>query len=262
MNLETFAAQVLKTNIPKQPNPKAALSILPPQQKGRSYKDLVKTTIKFEPELIQYSIGEHQNEWVLKYTNQLRFGDDRNSYSKKQIKDFAINYLKMNSSAGDEKYVSIAKADINQIWFQFDIVKWFNDNFKNQNPKLKPPMTLEFRYRNDIPSIIFIRSILNELEDFIEKRFEEWMKPNTRKLHHRAFEFLRKITPKFFEYKINIQRQRIRAGLKYTVVIGALALYSAYRHDKEFSKKELSQIKSKVGRLGDVEKLDKYLKKL
>ena len=49
MNLTTFAAQVLKTNIPKQPNPKDAVSILPPQQKNRSYKDLEKTTVKFEP---------------------------------------------------------------------------------------------------------------------------------------------------------------------------------------------------------------------
>lgn len=261
MNLETFAAQVIKINIPKQPNPKDALRILPPQQKNRSYKDLEKTTVKFDPEMLKYHIGEYQGEWVLRYNTQLHMGIDRKEITKKQIDNFVQDFLKTRSNLGDEKYLKVIRANINQIWYQFDIIKWFNDNFKSAKPKFKPPMSLVFKVKTDLPSFVFINAVKNELDDFIEARFESWMKLNSRKLFHKSFDFLRKITPKFFDYKFDSQAATMRAGLKYTVVIGALALYSMYKHDKEFSKKEVSQIKSRVGRLGDIGKLDRYIKK-
>lgn len=262
MKLETFAAQVLKTNIPNQQNTKNALSILPPQQRTRSYKDVEKIKPAFEPEMVQYSIGQHQGEWLLRYQLRYPFGFDRKQFSKKDVEDFAEDYLLRHSYQGDDKYIQIVKADFNQVWYQFDVVKWMNDNFKSVKPKFKPPMTLVFRYRNSIPSMIFIRSVSTDLKSFIEQRFEEWMKPYSRKLHHKAFEFLRKIKPEFFEYKLDTQSADMKAGLKYSVVIGALALYSAWKHDKEFSRSELNSIKTRVGRLGDVKRLDRYIKKL
>lgn len=262
MNLATFAAKVLSTNIPRQPNKKDALKILPPQQKSRSYKDIEVSKVKFDPVLLQYQIGEYKDEWMLRYYVQLPFGADRKAFTKRQIEDFAIDYLKIHSANRDEKYVEIIKADINQIWYQFNIVKWFNDNFKSISPRFKPPLTLVFKYRNSLPSIVSIRSVKSGLEDFIESRFEEWMKLNTRKLRHKSFEFLRKIVPGFFVYKLDTQSSEMRVGLKYSVVLGSLALYIAIQNDRNFSKKELNQIKSRVGRLGDVKKLDRYLKRL
>lgn len=262
MKLETFASQVLNTNIPRQSQKSQAMNILPPQQRTRSYKDVEKVKPKVEPNMVQYSIGVHQGEWMLRYNLQFSFGVDRRQIAKKDIEEFAEDYLIRHSYQGDDKYINIVKADLNQIWFQFDVVKWMNDNFKGVNPRFKPPLTLIFPYRHSIPSMIFIRSVSSDLKNFIEERFEEWMKPNTRKLLHKSFEFLRKIKPDFFEYELDTQSAHMKAGLKYSVVIGALALYVAHKHNKEFSKRELSSIKSRVGRLGDVKRLDRYIKKL
>jgi hypothetical protein len=262
MKLETFASQVLNTNIPKQPQKSQVMNLLPPQQRTRSYGDLEKVKPKVEPTMVQYSIGEHQGEWLLRYNLQFPFGTDRKQITKKDIEDFAEEYLLRHSYRGDDKYISIVKADLNQIWYQFDVVKWMNDNFKGVNPRFKPPMTLIFPYRNSIPSMVFIRAVSTDLKNFVEKRFEEWMKPNTRKLIHKSFDFLRKIKPEFFEYELDTQSSYMRAALKYSVVIGALALYTAHKHDKDFSKRELNSIKSRVSRLGDVKKLDRYIKKL
>ena len=263
MNLETFASQVLRTNVPNQRNTRSTVrDILPPQQRTRSYKDLETANPKFEPILIQYSIGEHRNEWMLRYRIQIPMGIERRDVTKRQIDDFAKEYLKIHSYRGDEKYVSIARADINEIWFQFDVVKWLNDNFRTVRPRYNPPLSFEFRYRNSIPSMIFIRSVSTDLTSFIEKRFQDWMRLNIRKVRHDSFSFLRRITPELFNYELDTQGAKMKMSLKYSVVLGSLALYTAHRHERELSRQEVNRISSRVRGLGDVKRLDRYLKNL
>jgi hypothetical protein len=51
----------------------------------------------------------------------------------------------------------------------------------------------------------------------------------------------------------------MKAALKYSVIIGSLALYSVYKHGKDISKGDVKKIKRDVSKMSDVKSLDKYL---
>ena len=63
-----------------------------------------------------------------------------------------------------------------------------------------------------------------------------------------------------FEYKWDYSSQKMYAHLKYSVVLGSLALYMTVFHGKDA--KDIKAIKKKVANLGDIKRLDRYIKKL
>jgi Fe-S oxidoreductase len=188
---------------------------------------------------------------------------ERKDVTKKQIEEFAQEYAQTRSNRGDEKYIKIEKANLSWIEYSFDIDAWIADNFRGQIPKYKPPISLRFRYRRDWPRFIYVNAPFHDFQDFIVKKFrDDFLKKNKRKLKHRKFSFLNKITADLFQYRIDFQAQYIIASLKYSVILGSLAAYMAFFHNKEIDSKQEKDVKKKIKRYDSIKKLDRYIKRL
>lgn len=235
--------------------------LLPKQQKTRAYKSQETSLEPIDFVLLKHRVGESRGKFILRYVPRLPVGRTWNEVSNKQIKDFAERNLSANTDKDDEKYINIEQATKSWIEYSFDIDKWFNDNFKGKKPKYQMPITLKFRYRHDIPRLFLVNTPYNDLSEFILSKFKKWMKKNDRLLKHRKFSFLDKITIDIFEFRLDSQSMHINASLKYSVILGSLAAYMLFFHNKDISGKE-KDIKRKVSRYSDVKRLERYVKKI
>jgi hypothetical protein len=213
--------------------------------------------------LLKYRFGEEGDKYQMRYKVQFPFmSDARKKLTPKDMKAFAEEFLKSNSDKGDEKYVTVKRADLDMIWYEFDADKWIDDALRAKKPFYDPPISLTFRYWAMIPRFIFVNAMLMDLNHHMNKKFEQYIRKNVRVLFHDSFKFLQKITPELFEYKVDFQKAVCIASLKYSVILGSLALYLMYRHKKEFDKDQVKFIKDKVSKFGDVGKLDSFIRKL
>lgn len=264
MNFQSFAAEVLaSTQIIK--TPQAARDLLPQHQQTRSYQAIEKkkpSGKNLAIDLIRYHFGESRGEWEMNYSVQFSFAVNQKDVTDKQMMEFAEEYLISKSDKDDYKYVGIKKADKKRIIFIFEVDEWIKHSFGSFTPKFVPPTALFFKFKKDVPLFIRINSSRDNLSDFIGKKFKEYMKKKQSRLKNKNFAFLKKATSDMFLYSVDFQYKRIKATLKYTVIMAAIAGYYTYKYKKDIGAKDVKIIRSKLSRLGDVKRLDKYLKKL
>lgn len=264
MDLQTFASQTRKLNTPISNNKdkKAVNQLLPKQQKTRAYKSVETAPEKIQFDMIKSRFGEMRGKWIMRYLPRVPIDVDRKNITKKQIQEFAQEFAQVRSNRGDEKYIKIEKANLSWIEYSFDVDQWIADNFRGKIPKYKPPISLKWRYRQDWPRFIYVNAPFHDFRDFVAKKFKEFMKKNERKLKHRKFQFLEKVTADLFEYKIDFQSQYIIASLKYSVILGSLAAYTLFFYNKEIDDKKEKNLKKKINRYSDIKKLDRYVRRL
>jgi hypothetical protein len=250
MDLQSFAT------LSKEKN-----SLLPKQQKTRAYKSVETEKPNIQLQMTKSRVGKQRGKFILRFIPQLPYGIDRKEITNKQVEEFAKEYAIINTDRGEEKYINVEKANLAWIEYSFDIDKWFNDNFRGKSPKYKPPITLKFSYRQDLPRFIYVNSSFYDLRKFIIDKFRDWLKKNNRMIKHRKFSFLDKITPDIFEFKLDVQSMNINASLRYSVILGSLAAYMLFFHNKDIKGSE-KEIRRKVQRYSDIKKLDRYVMKL
>ena len=265
MDLSTFAALSQQIHNPSTKGTKSTKSttsaLMPRQQKTRAYKSVETGKPKIQFQLIKHRVGEQRGKFILRYIPRTPYDVDRKDVVPQQVKEFAEEYLRSNTNRGDEKYIKIEKANMNWIEYSFDIEEWLKDNFRGKRPRYQIPITLKFKYRQDLPRFIYVNSPFQDLRNFILKNFQEWLKKNDRLLKHNNFNFLDKIKPDLFEYKLDVQSQHINASLKYSVILGSLAAYMLFFHNKDIKGKE-KDVKRKVQRYSNVKRLERYVKRL
>jgi len=258
MDLAALAAQLGQSTTT---NKKATQALLPKQQKTRSYQDTAEYS-ELIVTLSRFQFGEHKNRWFLKYKVNYPIGAGRNKRATiKQLEAYAKDYLAANTDAKDLKYVEIDKVDEYNIHYRFNHEKWFKDNF-SQRPKYKPPISLYWKYYKAFPRIILVNNYGNDLQKFVQARFEEWIEKKKSYLRHSKFRFIEKMAAKLFKFKWDYTRQRMYAHLKYSVILGSLAIYMSLFHDKDAKKGDIKAIQRKAANFGSVKKLDRYIKRL
>ena len=89
-----------------------------------------------------------------------------------------------------------------------------------------------------------------------------WIDKKKSYLRHAKFRFIERMAAKLFNFKWDYAGQKMYAHLKYSVILGSLALYMSLFHDKDASKADIKSIQRKAANLGDVKKLDRYIRKL
>ena len=259
MDLFQFAAQMSNVVSPGKKDAAARKELLPPQQKTRPYTDTKDLALPVKPMLMRYKFGEDRGNWIMKFYVQWPIGFiGRKEVTDAQMKAYAQDHLETNSHNKDEKYIDIVRADTEYISYQWNVDKWLKDNFSG-SPKFSPPISLVFPIKIPVPRFIYSNSGPTDFANYLVSNFKQYVRKYKNKLYSKNFKFLKVITPDIFDYKVNWARGEIKASIKYTIILGALALYSAYLHKKQFSNQELNYIKTRVSKFGDVSKLDKYL---
>lgn len=258
MELANLASQLGQIN-----NRNSSNALLPQQQKSRSYGDEPNTQYAdLVINLTRRRFGEQRKKWILQYNVDFPIGSTaQKRVLPKQIETYAKDYLEANTDRGDEKYIEISRADAYMIEYTFDHEKWFRDNF-SRRPYFKPPISLYWKYYKAFPRIIYVNNYGKDLKKFIEARFEDWIDKKKSYLKHAKFRFIEKIAAKLFDFKWDYPSQRMYAHLKYSVILGSLALYMSLFHDKDASKMDIKDIQRKAANFGDVKRLDRYIKKL
>lgn len=265
MDLQTFAALSQQIHNPSTKSTKSTISttnaLMPKQQKTRAYKSIETSKPKIQFQMIKHRVGKKGKKFILRYIPRTPHDINRSDVSNQQIKEFAKEFIESNTNKGDEKYIKIEQANISWIEYSFDVEEWFNDNFRGKTPRYEIPITLKFRYRQDLPRFIYVNSPFHDLRDFIVEEFKKWLKKHNRLIKHQKFSFLDNIAPDVFEFKLDVQGQYINASLKYSVILGSLAAYMLFFHNKDIKGKE-KDVKRKVQRYSDIKKLDRYVKRL
>jgi hypothetical protein len=247
----------------------AARNLLPGQQKTRSYKSL--ETVKQSQQRLnitisRYMFGEDRGEWKMQYYVQFPLGpvgaEMRKNAVSEQYESFALDYLKSRTDSKDLKYLSIERADATKIIYIFEVDKWLNDNFNSARPKFILPATLAFRFKVPIPRFLSTEAPRNDLSNFIGTQFKLWLKNKPTKLQDPSLKFLKKMSPDLFEFEVDYQYEEIRAAVKYSVVLGALGAYMLYRYKKNLPAPTINNLRAEISHIGDVGKLDKYLKRV
>lgn len=255
MDLQTFAK--LSGNFGQTKD-----NLLPKQQKTRAYSSVAKGDPKPNITLYAHRFGEQRKKWIMKYWVRSAVTLEKQKITPQDVKEYAEEYLANGSNQGDEKYVKIERHTSSYIEFSFDHDAWFRDNFISGSPRYKAPITLDFRYRKDLPRFIYTNAPIHDFTKFLKEKFQEFLSKNKRKLYHRKFKFLKNISPDLFEYRIDYQSMHIKASLKYSVVLGSLALYMYYVHGKDIEKDKAKKMKRDLSRHKDIKKLERYVKKI
>lgn len=181
-----------------------------------------------------------------------------------QMKINAIEYLDYYLKNKEEKnYIEIVSADTSRFKFRFKIEKWLYDNFNSKTPYYQPIATLAFECKIPVP--LFFRDNTNWVEKFIVERFESFMSSRKTKLLNSNISFLKTIDTKMFEYQFDYRlgvTGGIRAVLRHTVIMGALALYTATYFKKNISKDQEKKIQSSTSRFSNVDNLNRFLRNL
>lgn len=263
MDLSSFIATQLATQNTSSQK-KATKELLPTQQQQRSYTQTKKDKESAPPiTLSKFYYGEKRGKWIMHFKIDWPFNyPNKDQVLDSDIKKFAEHFIVTRSNRGDDKYIKTQKANKREVIFEWDIDRWLNDNFRSPKRRFKPPLTLEYRIKQDVPLMIYSEASLIDLGNFIETRFQDFLENKSRLLDHNEFNFLERISSDLFTYKIVYRESCIKASLRYSVVLGALAGYMVYKHKKEFNKSEIKNLKRKVSRFSDVKHLDRYIKRI
>jgi len=241
-------------------NKQAVKALLPQQQATRSYQD--EPMVDYADSIrsvTRFRFGEVKGKWVLQYKIDYIFSQTKPT--QQQIVSYAKDYLASNTDKEDLKYVELTYANEYNIEYTFNHEAWFHDNF-SQKPKYLPPVSLYWHYTKLFPRIIYVNNIGTDLKKFIQKAFAIWVDTKKSYLKHEKFRFIEKIAAKLFDIKWDYVGQRMYAHLKYSVILGSLALYLSLFHNKDAKVIDIKKIQQQAANFGDVKKLDTYIKKL
>lgn len=235
-------------------------SLMPEPQKTRSYGNTQEITNDITINFIRLGFGENKKKkhWTVQFTPSFPIGSFGHKLDPSIIQKKAKDYLEFNSYPQDLAYITIIRADSMLIEYQFEHEKWFQDNFAF-NPSFRVPATLRWHYKKMFPLFIYSNQAGMDLKHYIEARFCEWV--NVRYLKNPKFKFIEKIIPTMFDFKWDYVVQTMVATLKYSVILGSLALYMAI-YGKDSSKTDINKIKRDVANFGSISKLDNYLRRL
>ncbi len=241
-------------------NKTAAKELLPPQQQSRSYQD--EPSVEYADvirNVTRFRFGEIKGKWVVQYKIDYPIGGTKPT--QQQVMAFAKDYLASNTDKQDLKYIKITQADEYNIEYTFDHETWFKDTM-SQKPQYYPPVSLRWHYTKTFPRIIFVNNNGFDLKKFVQRKFEEWIDSRPTLLKNEKFKFIEKIAAKLFDFKWDYVGQCMYAHMKYSVILGSLALYMSLYHDKDAKTTDIKKIQQQAANFGDVKKLDKYIKKL
>lgn len=187
-----------------------------------------------------------------------------NDITSKQLEEFANDYLLTFVKDQKElKYIDIANANKDLIDYRFAADRWLSDNFDNVIPVSRMTTSLEFQLKIEIPQ--FFKNNIGFVEPFITKKFQQYIEIHRNKLKNNSFSFLKKIDYTMFDYSFSYHigmRGGFTAKIRSNVVLGALALYTAYKFHKKISSQQEQSIKASASRYSDIDKLDSFLKRL
>ncbi len=260
MDLSTLAASMV--NQPKS-SKKDYQTLMPQQQQTRSYSD--EPTINYSELIInvtRFKFGKTRLGWTLQYKiNYPLSSFNRKTTDLRQIKQYAKDYLEANTDKKDLPYIDITKISEYLIEYRFNHKKWIKANF-SRKPHFMPPTTLYWKYKIDIPRIIFVNQVGSDLQKFIEEMFYEYIDKRANLLKHKEFSFVQRMVAKLFTFKWDRVNMRMYAHLKYSVILGSLAIYMSLYHKKDANKYDIKKLQRKASNFGDVKKLDRYIKRL
>jgi hypothetical protein len=256
MDLLTIAQALTATQVVK--NTPAEVKALMPTPVITKYANVLETP----PPLRFFHVQSRnlKDQWVLTYSAEFPMGFTK-SVIPTEMSKFAIDYIKNNTEPQDMKYLEIFHVFDKTVQVRFDAAKWMKDNFPSSG-KYMPPASLEWHYSHDIPRIVFVnaQAVAIDLIHYLESEFLIYIKKNPRHLFNEHWKFLQKITPDLFDFKLDRINMKMKAHLKYSVILGSLALYTALYNKDSFTKSQFDQLKKKASAASDVTHLDKFLK--
>jgi hypothetical protein len=266
MDLDALISQQLTIDMKQQKS--AVNDLFPQQQKNRSYpndKVIPQSQIKLNLQATKYTQFEKSNEWQLHY--YLTFPGPPMPKSKReasyqQLKNFANEFISLRSYPGEEKYYKLKFIDKEKMILVFDADKWIRDSFSSSRQQFQAPLSLVYRGSKALPTLVYVAGSLVDLDNYLKKRYELFLKTKTYKLKHSQFGFLKRTSIDLFDYSYNFRENKFIATLKFSVVLASLAAYMIWKHKKELGPKEVKSLQRKASNMKDVKKLDKYIKRL
>jgi hypothetical protein len=270
INLDTFIGKSLslvRGQKDRRLNQLAVSELLPTQQTNRSYSEISKipdADKKIDPQMIMFSADQWEGKWKMIYDLHFpTFGPvDKKDVSQEQLLAFAKKFLKINGRDSEVKYIEIDKCTKERIIYVWNIDKWMTDNFASPRTSFDPPITIVFQYSIPIPAFVWVVSHANlDLRQYIENKFQLYMRKNIKKLHHERFRFLKVINADDFEYTLDYQFSRIKASLKYSVIFGSLAAFMLF-NKSIIDKKQLKTMRAAPKTKKEIDDFKKFLTKM
>ena len=249
-------------------NKKALDSLLPAQQKVRSYGDeeiksnkILATLQTFQSLVIKNRLMIHMS------VNWPAGSEQKESATKQQLEEFANDFVIDNSNPGlkDWKTIRIAAVSNRTIIYEWNIAQWLELNFKTQKPVFRLPSTFSFKIHEIVPTFVFSRFGPNDLKKYISESFAKWIDQKDKEslFKNESTSFLKKIEMSLFITTVDLQKSEIRVGLRQSVIVAGFLAMTTIDNKKELDKKELDKIKKTIGsRVSNVSRLDRFIKGL
>ena len=269
VNLDTFignSLSLIRGQKDRRLNQMAAADLLPQQQTDRSYKEIEKipdSEKQIDPQMILYFANMRDGKWKMVYDLHFpTFGINRDNVTQEQLLSYAKKFLKINGRDADIKYIEIESCTKDRITYVWSMDKWMKDNFSSVSPSFDPPISLLFKYKIPIPAFVWIVSNATlDLRQFVENKFQLFMRDHTNKLYSDRMRFLKVIKADDFEYLLDYQFSRIKASLKYSVIFGSLAAFMLF-NKAIIDKKQLKAMKSTPKTKKEIDDFKKFLSKI
>lgn len=173
-----------------------------------------------------------------------------------------------NIPSYDQKYLSLKKFDDRKAIFSFDHEKWIKDATKGIKPKTYySKFDREFRLKVQPPKEILKESVSKKFEDFITRKFLQWLDDNKNQ-EKKWFEYLipkreqRKMRVRFhnmFDWHYDSQWNKMIAKLKSIYVIALL--YATGTAVKKMSSNNISKSKKELFSTKVEKNIDKFDRK-
>jgi len=256
MDLQSLAKAFTATQVIK--NTPAQVKTILPQPTVSKYNNVLDA-----PPPLRFNFVKSRNfkdQWLLTYDAEMPSAYTR-SVIPADINKYFWEHVKANTEPKDLKYLEIFHTYDKQVQLRFLVDKWVADNFHSSG-QFHVPATLEWRYPFDIPRIVFVnaQAVAVDLVKYIEDAFLDHVKKHKNILFNDHWRFLKAITPDMFDFHLDRAHMKMRASLKFTVILGSLALYTALYNKSSFTQKQFDTLKTKVSKVSDVTRLDKFLK--
>ena len=269
VNLDTFignSLSLIRNQKDRRRNELAAQELLPQIQTDRSYKEIEKipdSEKQIDPQMVLFNANQWNGKWKMIYNLYFpTFGINKENVTPDQLLSFAKKYLKNNTDDKDIKYIEIELCTKEKIVYTWNIYKWLGDNFAGAKPTFDPPISLLFKYNIGIPRFVWVVSHASlDLRQFVENKFQLFMKGHTNKLSHDRLRFLKVISADDFEYSLDYQFSRIKASLKYSVIFGSMAAFFLFNRSI-IDKKQLKMMKTVPKTKREIEEFKKFLSKM
>ena len=160
------------------------------------------------------------NEFLLFATPIWRQDVKRSDVKEKDLRDWISEQMDADLRKG---FTYIKKADSNEVVIAFDCDKWMKANFLRQPAVLfQAPRTIEWSFKKRLPDVLMSHAPWAYLKRFIEDKFREFFRYNTRAIFQEKLRLLRKVNYTWFIYDADIQMGKIYVRIKPSVIMALL----------------------------------------